>query len=141
MTLAPVASWSHGIVGDRMFIEPLFTEDANIKNELDVPRAEFLTQPEGWFRGLDVSLEKALWPDRWSVVVDQARLYRHVNGRTVAGFDNLEVGTKVAVYRNEPHEFILTPALFTTFATGSRNVVEGKQLCSRCSSMARDLET
>ncbi len=121
--LAPVC-WGHGIVGDRMFIEPLFTEDANLKNELDIPRLEFLTQPDGSFRGLDLSLEKTLWVDRWSVVVDQARLYQHVNGRTVAGFDNLEVGMKLAAYRNAPHEFILTPALFTTLATGSRSVVE-----------------
>lgn len=121
--LAP-ACWAHGIVGNRMFIEPLFTEDANIKNELDVPRLEFLSQPDGSFRVLDVSLEKTLWPERWSVVVDQARLYRHVNGRTVAGFDNLEVGTKVAAYRNVLHEFILTPALFTTLATGSRKIVD-----------------
>lgn len=123
MALLAPACWAHGIVGDRMFIEPLFTEDANIKNELDLPRLEFLTLPDGSFRVLDVSVEKTLWPERWSVVVDQARLYRHQDGRTVAGFDNLEVGTKVAVYRNLSHEFILTPALFATFATSSRKVV------------------
>ncbi len=122
-SLAPVC-WGHGIVGDRMFIEPLFTEDANIKNEVDIPRLEFLTQSDGSFRMLDVTLEKELWPDRWSVVVEQARLSMHVNGRTMGGFDNLEVGMKLAAYRNAPHEFIVTPALFTTFATGSRSVVE-----------------
>ncbi len=122
IALLSPACWGHGIVGERMFIEPLFTEDANIKNELDLPRLEFLTLPDGSFRMLDISLEKTLYPDRWSVVVDQARLYRHQQGRTVAGFDNLEVGTKVAVWRNEPHEFILTPALFTTFATASRKI-------------------
>ena len=38
---------AHGTVGQRSFIEPLFTEDANIKNELDLPRAEFLMLPDG----------------------------------------------------------------------------------------------
>jgi hypothetical protein len=28
------AVWAHGVVGKRMFVEPLFAEDANIKNEL-----------------------------------------------------------------------------------------------------------
>ena len=46
----PLDLWAHGTVGQRKFIEPLFTEDANIKNELDLPRAEFLTLPDGSFR-------------------------------------------------------------------------------------------
>jgi hypothetical protein len=120
----PPAVWSHGVVGKRMFIEPLFTEDANIKDELDFPKVEFLEMPDGSFRTFDASFEKALYPERWSVVVDQSRVYRHVQGGTIAGFDDLEIGTKVAVYRNEPHEFVLTPAFFVTVPTGSRKVAE-----------------
>jgi hypothetical protein len=107
-----------------MFVEPLFGEDANIKNELDLPRGEFLTLPDGSFRSFNASFEKALYPDRWSVVVEQSRVYRHESGSTVTGFDDLEVGTKVAVYRSPKHEFVLTPALFMTVPTGSRKVAE-----------------
>lgn len=41
---------------------------------------------------------------------------------TVAGFDDIEVGTKLAAYRNEQHEFVLTPALFVTAPTGSQKL-------------------
>jgi hypothetical protein len=122
--LTPTAVWAHGIVGDRMFIEPLNAEDANVKNELVLPRAEFLTLPDGSFRTFNASFEKSLYPDRWSVVLEQAVISRHEFGGTVTGFDNLEVGTKVAVYRNEAREFVLTPALFVTVPTGARKVAE-----------------
>lgn len=120
----PCTVWGHGIEGRRMFIEPLFTEDANIKNELDLPLAEFLTLPDGSFRSFNGSLEKSLYPDHWSVVVEQSVISRHLAGRTVSGFDNLEVGTKLALIRSAPHEFVLTPALFVTLPTGARKLVE-----------------
>ncbi|MGC1675876.1 MAG: hypothetical protein WA739_26685, partial [Candidatus Acidiferrales bacterium] len=96
----PSALWAHGTVGKREFIEPLFTEDANIKNELHLPRAEFLMLPDGSSRIFSVSFEKALYPNRWSVVIEQSRVYRRVAGSTIAGFDDLEVGTKVVLYRS-----------------------------------------
>src|SRR5579864_4112041 len=120
----PSDLWAHGTVGQRMFIEPLFTEDANIKNELDLPRAEFLMLPDGSSRSFSASFEKALYPNRWSVVIEQSRVYRRVAGSTIAGFDDLEVGTKLAVYRSAKHELVLTPALFLTAPTGSQSVAE-----------------
>lgn len=120
----PADLWAHGIVGKRMFIEPLFAEDANIKDELDLPRAEFLTLPDGSSRSLGASFEKSLYPNRWSVVIEQPRVYRRVAGSTMAGFDDLEVGTKVALYRSAEHELVLSPALFFTAPTGSHGVAE-----------------
>lgn len=120
----PSHLWAHGIEGKRMFIEPLFTEDANVKNEVDLPRAEFLTLPDGTFRTFSVSFEKVLYPNRWSVVIGQSRVYRRSNGSTLAGFDDLEVGTKLAIYRSAEHELVLTPALFLSAPTGSRSVAE-----------------
>jgi len=120
----PSDLWAHGTVGQRMFIEPLFTEDANIKDELDLPRAEFLTLRDGSSRSFSTSFEKVLYPNRWSVVIEQSRVYRRVAGSTIAGFDDLEVGTKLALYRSAAHELVLTPALFLTAPTGSRSVAE-----------------
>jgi hypothetical protein len=117
--------WAHGVVGQRMFIEPLFGEDANIKNELDLPRVELLTLPDGSLQTFDAALEKALYPERWSVVVEQSHIRRHSRGETpVSGFDELEIGTKVAAYRSPKHELVLTSALFVTVPTGSRRVAE-----------------
>ena len=124
LACVPSDLWAHGKEGQRMFIEPLFTGDANIKNELDLPRAEFLMLPDGSSRSFSASFEKALYPNRWSVVIEQSRVYRHVSGSTIAGFDDLEVGTKLALYRSAAHELVLTPALFLTAPTGSRSVAE-----------------
>ncbi len=122
LVFLPCNLWGHGVVGQRMFIEPLFAEDANIKNELDLPRGEFLSTPDGSFRSFNASLEKELYPERVSVVVEQARVYQHTGSGTAAAFDNLEVGLKLAAYRNEKHEAILTPALFITAPTASRKL-------------------
>jgi len=99
----PSDLWAHGSCGQRMFIEPLFTEDANIKNELDLPRAEFLMLPDGSSRSFNASFEKALYPNRWSVVIEQSRVYGRVAGSSIAGFDDLEVGTKLALYCGAEH--------------------------------------
>lgn len=120
----PSDLWAHGMVGKRMFIEPLFTEDANIKDELDLPRAESVALPDGSSRSFGASFEKSLYPNRWSFVIEQSRVYRRVAGSTIAGFDDLEVGTKVVLYRSEEHELVLTPALFLTAPTGSHRVAE-----------------
>src|SRR5215469_1961293 len=122
----PSDLWAHGTVGQRKFIEPLFTEDANIKNELDLPRAEFLMLPDGSSRSFSASFEKALYPNRLSVVIEQSRVYRRVAGSTIAGFDDLEVGTKLALYRSAEHELVLTPALFLTAPSGSHSVAENR---------------
>ena len=120
----PSDLWAHGTVGQRKFIEPLFTEDANIKNELHLPRAEFLMLPDGSSRSFSASFEKALYPNRWSVVIGESRVYRRVAGSTIAGFDDLEVGTKFALYHSAEHELVLTTALFLTAPTGSHSVAE-----------------
>jgi hypothetical protein len=120
----PSDLWAHGVVGERTFIEPLFTEDANIKDELDLPRAEFLMLPDGSSRSFGASFEKVLYPNRWSVVIEQSRVYRRVAGSTIAGFDDLEIGTKLVLYRSAEHELVLTPALFLTAPTGSPGVAE-----------------
>src|SRR5262249_50166854 len=116
--------WGHGTVGKRKFIEPLFTEDVNIKDELDLPGTEYLMLPDGSFRSVRSFFEKALYPNRWSVVIEESRVYRRVAGSTIAGFDDLTVGNKLALYRSAEHELVLTPVLFLTALTGSHSVVE-----------------
>jgi hypothetical protein len=58
----PQHGYAHGIIGKRMFVEPLFADDPNIKNELVFPRSEFLRMPDGTVRTLGFALEKQLWP-------------------------------------------------------------------------------
>ena len=122
----PSDLWAPGTVGQRKFIEPLFTEDANIKDELDLPRSEFFMLPDGSSRSFSASFEKALYPNRWSVVIEQSRVYRRIARSTIAGFDDLEVATKLALYRRAEHELVLTPAIFLTAPTGSHVVAENR---------------
>src|SRR5215469_744970 len=58
--------------------------------------------------------------------MEQSRVYRRVAGSAIAGFDDLEVGTKLALYRSAEHELVLTPALFLTAPTGSQSVAENR---------------
>ena len=122
LSAAPLSA--HGILGERMFIEPLVTEDANIKNELVFPFAEFMVQPDGVWRQLAFSFEKELYPERLSITLETGRIYRHDNSQRLAGWDNLDAGVKFRAYANEHHEFLLTPALFITMPTSSQRVEE-----------------
>jgi len=118
LTATRVAT-AHGIVGDRMFIEPIATEDANVKNELVLPNGQFLRSADGARRAFGISLEKSLYPNRVSVIVETARIVS-----ADAGWDNLEIGLKWEAYINEHHEFALSPTLFAQLPTGSENVTE-----------------
>ena len=80
--------------------------------------------PDGTARSFGTSFEKALYPNRWSVVIEQSRAYRRVAGSTIAGFDDLQIGTKFALYRSAEHELVLTAALFLTAPNGSDSVAE-----------------
>src|SRR5579859_8301959 len=105
--LAPSAP-AHGIVGKRLFIEPLVTEDASPKNELDLPVWEVIQTPGGHTIAFNYSVEKKLMP-RFSVSFDNSVVSFTPNGQSsVVGFGNIGFGAKYAVYRNAAHEFILS---------------------------------
>lgn len=120
----PQFAYAHGTVGKRLFIEPLFAEDANVKNELVLPRSELFRLPDGTVRSFGFALEKQLWQDRWSVSVEQGVASVHMNRNATSGFDNVEITTKYVAYTNGPHEFILSPTLGVTLPTGSRKFME-----------------
>lgn len=115
---------AHGVVGKRMFVKPLFTTDANVKNELDLPAAEFRVQPDGTRRVIGFSLEKALYPHRLSVAVEEGWINRHraVERDNLSGWDNLGLGLKWEAFVNIPHEFVLSPAVFFTLPTSATKI-------------------
>jgi hypothetical protein len=128
LSILSPSAWAHGIVGQRMFIEPLFTEDANVKNELVIPFAEFGVQPDGTWRQVHFSFEKQLYPDRLSFVLEGGRINRHAGNDRLGGWDNLDLGLKYEAYTNERREFVLSPALFATLPLGSDHVVDHETL-------------
>ncbi len=71
----------------------------------------------------DIDVEKALYQQRFSVVLDDDRSYQHTGGRRLAGWDNLELGLKWEASTSVRHEFVLSPALFATFPTSSTKII------------------
>jgi len=113
---------AHGIVGKRLFIEPLVTEDASPKNELDLPVWEVIQTPGGHTIAFNYSVEKKLMP-RFSVSFDNSIVSFTPNGQnSVVGFGNIGFGAKFAVYRNAAHEFILSSAFRVEAPTGNPRV-------------------
>ncbi|HEV3483101.1 MAG TPA: hypothetical protein VGR97_12325 [Candidatus Acidoferrales bacterium] len=113
---------AHGIVGKRLFIEPLVTEDANPKNELDLPVWEVIQTPDGHTIAFNYSVEKKLMP-RFSVSFDNSIVSFTPNGQnSIVGLGNIGFGAKYAVYRNATHEFILSSAFRLEAPTGNPHV-------------------
>ena len=113
---------AHGIVGKRLFIEPLVTEDASPKNELDLPVWEVIQTPDDHTTAFNYSVEKKLMP-RFSVSFDNSIVSSSPNGQnSVVGFGNIGFGAKLAVYRNAAHEFILSSAFHVEAPTGNPRV-------------------
>jgi hypothetical protein len=109
---------AHGIVGKRLFIEPLFTEDANPKTELEFPVFESIHIPEGHYSAFNYSLEKKL-SSRFSVSFDNSYNWLSPNGQPgVSGFDNVGFGAKYAIYKSPVHEFIISSSLDVEAPTG-----------------------
>lgn len=113
---------AHGIVGKRLFIEPLFTEDANPKTELDFPVFEAIHSPDGHISIFNSSVEYKIAP-RFSVGFDSSYNWLTLNGGAeVSGFDNFGFGLKYALYRNQEHEFIVSPGLHVEAPTGAGSI-------------------
>lgn len=112
-------AFAHGVVGKRLFIEPLVTEDANPKNELDFPTLEIIQAPDGHLINFSYSVEKKLLP-RLSVGFDNSIISFSPNGQnSIVGFGNIGFGAKCALYQNSPHEFIFSSAFHVEFPTGN----------------------
>lgn len=109
---------AHGIVGKRLFIEPLFTEDANPKTEMDFPVFESIHVPDGHSSTFNYGIEKQLSP-RFSVSFDNSYDWFTPDGeRRVSGFDNVGFGAKYALYKNPKHEFIISSSIDVETPTG-----------------------
>ena len=116
--VAAVPARAHGIVGKRLFIEPLFTEDANPKTEMDFPVFESIHAPDGHFSAFHYSIEKKLAP-RFSISFGNSYNWITPNGEPrVSGFDNVGFGAKYALYKSPAHEFIISSSIDVEAPTG-----------------------
>ncbi|MBU6428070.1 MAG: hypothetical protein KGR26_03590 [Cyanobacteria bacterium REEB65] len=96
---------AHGVVGDRMFMEPFVAEDANPANECDILVPSW---QQGQAFGEDFAIEKTLLPSL------SLALTGHWTGPipgTSASFDNPGVELKSSLYESDGHEFITSLGL------------------------------
>jgi hypothetical protein len=115
---------AHGVVGQRTFIEPFITEDANPKNEFVIARPEWTGADNAHALGYGFGLEKKL-ADRFSITLD-SEWDRILPGgseeSSESGFNNLGITLKYAFFMNPDHEAIVSFAVESTAPTGTEDV-------------------
>lgn len=113
---------AHGTVGQRTFIEPFVTEDANPKNEFVIARPGFFNTDEGNEFSLGFAVEKKL-AENFSLALEgewtAERIGREPNA---TGFQNPAILFKYSLWKSPEHEFILSPALELELPLGDREV-------------------
>lgn len=117
-------SLAHGIVGNRLFIEPLVAGDANPKNEFDFPVLEAIQGRHGDHVTFNYSLEKKILP-KVSVDVEHSFGWYAPNvprAPTHFGGGDFGFGLKYALYKNRAHEFIMSGKLDVGFPTGDASI-------------------
>src|SRR5215470_10821094 len=120
----PPRADAHGVVGQRSFIEPFITEDANPKNEFVIARPEFHDARDGHDLSEGFGLEKKL-SDWFSLTLDSA--WDHISPAasdepSESGFDNLGITLKYAFFVDPERESIVSFAVESTAPTGSADV-------------------
>jgi hypothetical protein len=120
-------AWAHGVVGDRVFLEPLITQDPTPANEFDISLS--------WVRSADAnnysigsSIEKVLWIDdkympRFSV--GGGSNWQHqvpYRGASQQGFDALTLFAKWAPYYSLKHEFLVSIGTQIQLPTGNTGI-------------------
>ncbi len=119
--LAAAQAHAHGVVGQRTFIEPFVTEDANPKNEFVIARPQWNHAAEANAFLLGFGLEKKL-SDRFSMTLDSewdSRSPSDPEEPQTTGFNNLGITLKDAFYINPEHEAVLSAALESSAPTGT----------------------
>ncbi len=113
---------AHGIVGQRKFIEPFFTEDANPKNEFVLAKPEFSDLAEGGQSSVGFSLEKKLLPNLSLALENEWISSPRAGEEDAAGFQNLGILLKYALFQSEAHEFIASFGLEVEVPVGDKDI-------------------
>jgi hypothetical protein len=105
---------AHGIAGNRYFPGTLTFDDPAVADEAIVPNFSHLNHPDG---GADVTDNRINWSftrlltPTVGVVIDNSWIARNWGVAKRGGFDVTSVGLKWEVFRDNPHETLLSAAL------------------------------
>ncbi len=120
---------AHGLIGKRFFPATLAIDDPFVANELSFPTILHIKTPASAespaTRETDVTAEvsKRLSPDFGFSLGGTLKALDPEEGKSLSGFDNLEVGIKYVFFRNPDHETLVSLGLgWDVGGTGSKKV-------------------
>lgn len=122
MVLFPRFSFAHGVVGKRLFVEPMVTEDANVFSEYDLMVPSYLRGEEGKELSLGTSLSLQLTPHLGLEIAGERTSLNPDEGDAERGFQNPEPALKYVGFTSPVHEWIATFALSFELPVGEEKV-------------------
>jgi len=124
LLVLPHSAFSHGVVGKRLFVEPITVEDANIFSELDLIVPTFVRGEEEEELELATSFTFRL-TENLGLEIEAEWVNRNPpTGSNLSGISNLEAVLKYVAYINPKREWIFTVALTGTTSLGDDDVRE-----------------
>lgn len=109
--LLPHTAFAHGVVGKRLFVEPIATEDANVFSEFDLVIPSYINGVEEDELELGSSFTLRL-TENLGLEIEGEWLNRNPpTGPNLTGLSNLEVVLKYVAYVSPKREWIFTVAL------------------------------
>ena len=129
VVLAAPAAEGHGLIGKRFFPATLGVDDPFVADELSLPTVSHIKMPGDGdspsFRETDVSAEfsKRLTPDLGFSLGGTWKVLDPEGGKTLTGFDNMEVSLKYVFFKSPEHETLLSLGLgWDVGGTGAKKV-------------------
>jgi hypothetical protein len=120
---------AHGIAGNRFFPGTLTIDDPAVADEAIVPNFSYWNHPD---RGgeitdnrINYSFTRLLTPTV-GVVIDNSWIARNWGATQRAGFDTTNIGIKWEVYRDNPHEALLSASLACGIGNSGAQGVDAK---------------
>ena len=118
----PGAVWAHGVVGKRLFVEPIATEDANVQSEYDVLVPSYTKGEHGKELELGTSVTLKLTQNLGLEIEGERVSLDTDQGAAESGWANPEAVLKYAAYVNPEHEWIATAAIGVEIPYGAEEV-------------------
>ncbi len=119
--MIPESSFGHGVIGKRLFVEPIATEDANIFSEYDLVIPSYIKGEEGDELELGTSFTLRL-TERLGVEIEAEWTARNPDeGSSDTLFNNIELVMKYVAHTDPRREWIATAALIVELPVGEND--------------------
>jgi hypothetical protein len=132
--LVPGAALAHGLAGKRFFPATLATDDPFVADELSLPTISHIKKPGAGdtapTKETDLSAEfsKRLSLNLGLSLGGTFNLLDPDPGKSVTGFDNLEVSLKYVFFKSDEHEMLLSVGVgWDVGGTGSKRRVDAER--------------